>query len=152
LALVGTGGALFVHQGVGRVLEGVVLRGYGGDANPFFVAEAEHRRLPGASACFAVIFSSSQSGRIAVMVGHDQARLLVPIDTAVLVTVMPAFLGGQPFNERQIAFPVLNAVFPFLGTSFEIKHRIHYAPRFQQRAHDGVCGLSLKDAAVVHQP
>jgi len=69
----------------------------------------------------------------------------------VLVAVVPAFFGGQAFQELQVGFPVLDAVFPFFRWAFEVKDGIHNAPLFEQGAHDGVGGLGLEDAAVVHQ-
>ena len=122
LALVCTGGALFVHQGISRIFEGVVLHGNRGGTHPFFVAETEDRRLLGASTGFAVVFGRFEARCVAVVVGKDQARLLIPVYTAVLVTVVPAFLCGHAFNERQITFPVLNAVLALLRIALEIKH------------------------------
>src|SRR5690554_4541896 len=149
--VVGAAGVVFVHEGIGRVLEGVVLHGHGGGFDPFFVGELEHAGLLCAATGFGVAGNRVQFRGIAVVVGNDQGWLFLTIHAAVLIAVMPAFFGGQSFQELQVAFPVLNAVFTFCRRAFQIKHRIHNAPLFEQSAHDGVCGLCLEDAAVVHQ-
>jgi hypothetical protein len=46
---------------------------------------------------------------------------------------------------------VLDAVFPFFRWAFEVEDGVHNAPLFEQGTHDGVGGLGLEDAAVVHQ-
>src|SRR5690554_836991 len=150
-AVVNTACTLFMHQGVGGVLEGVVLHGHGGGFDPFFVGELEHAGLLGAATGFGVAGDRVQFRGVAVVVGNDQGWLFLTIHAAVLIAVMPAFFGGQSVQELQVAFPVLNAVFPFGRRALQIKHRINNAPLFQQGAHDGVCGLGLEDAAVVHQ-
>src|SRR5690554_3662426 len=149
--VVNTAGTLFMHQGVGGVLEGVVPHGHGGGFDPFFVGELEHAGLLGAATGFGVAGDRVQFRGVAVVVGNDQGWLFLTIHAAVLIAVMPAFFGGQSVQELQVAFPVLNAVFPFGRRALQIKHRINNAPLFQQGAHDGVCGLGLEDAAVVHQ-
>src|SRR5690606_10699453 len=150
-AVVRVGSAVFMHQGVGGVLEGVVLHGHGGGFDPFFVGELEHAGLLGAATGFGVAGDRVQFRGVAVVVGNDQGWLFLTIHAAVLIAVMPAFFGGQSVQELQVAFPVLNAVFPFFRGAFEVKHGVDDAPLFEQGAHDGVCGLGLEDAAVVHQ-
>src|SRR5690554_6679034 len=152
LPLVGTGGSVFVHQGVGGVFEGIVFGGYRRGANPLFVAETEYSGLFGASAGFAVVFGGIKPWRIAVVVSNNQTGLFTTIHAAVLVAVVPTFFGGQSPDKGKIAFPVLYAVFPFLGRALQIELSTHNAPLFQQGTHDGVCSLSLEDAAVVHHP
>src|SRR5690554_3500370 len=142
---------VLVHQGVGGVLEGVVLHGHGGSFDALFVGEAEYTGLFAAAAGLGVAEYQVQFGGVAMVVGDDQGRLFFAVHTAVLVTVMPAFFGGQAVDELQVAFPVLDAVFPFFRRAFEVKDRVDDAPLFQQGAHDGVGGLGLEDAAVVHQ-
>ena len=142
---------VFVHQCVGGVLEGVVLHGHGGGFHPFPVAELEDGTLAGAAASLGVVFHRLEPGGVAVVVGDDEGRLVVAFHIAVVITVVPAFFGGQALDKGQVAFPVLDAVFPFFGGALEIKHSIDKAPLFQQGAHDGVGGLGLEDAAVVHQ-
>src|SRR5690554_2193771 len=150
-AVVDAAGAGFVHQGVGGVLEGVVLHGHGGGFDPFFVGELEHAGLLGAATGFGVAGDRVQFRGVAVVVGEDQGRLFFAIHGAMLVAVVPAFFGGQAFQELQVGFPVLNAVFPFFRWAFEVEDGVHNAPLFEQGAHDGVGGLGLEDAAVVHQ-
>src|SRR5690554_4532344 len=149
--VVNTAGTLFMHQGVGGVLEGVVLHGHGGGFDPFFVGELEHAGLLGAATGFSVAGDRVQLWRVAMVVGNDQGWLFLTIHAAVLIAVMPAFFGGQSVQELQVAFPVLNAVFPFFRGAFEVKHGVDDAPLFEQGAHDDVYGLGLEDAAVVHQ-
>src|SRR5690554_291874 len=62
---------VFVHQGIGRVLEGVVLHGHGGGFDPFFVGELEHAGLLGAATGFGVAGDRVQFRGIAVVVGND---------------------------------------------------------------------------------
>src|SRR5690606_28616688 len=83
--------------------------------------------------------------------GDNQGRLFFAVHTAVLVAVVPAFFGGQAFNEVEVGFPVLYAVLPFLRGALEVKHGVDDAPLFQQVAYDGVGALGLEDTAVVHQ-
>src|SRR5690554_4824511 len=149
--VVNTAGTLFMHQGVGGVLEGVVLHGRGGGFDPFFVGELEHAGLLGAATGFGVAGDRVQFRGVAVVVGNDQGWLFLTIHAAVLIAVMPAFFGGQSVQELQVAFPVLNAVFPFFRGAFEVKHGVDDAPLFEQGAHDGVGAPGLEDAAVVHQ-
>src|SRR5690554_1843477 len=149
--MIGVGSAVFVHQGVGGVLEGVVLHGHGGGFDAFFVGELEDAGLLGAAAGFGVAGDRVQFRGVAVVVGNDQGWLFLTIHAAVLIAVMPAFFGGQAFQELQVGFPVLDAVFPFFRWAFEVEDGVHNAPLFEQGAHDGVCGLGLEDAAVVHQ-
>src|SRR5690554_1231510 len=149
--VVNTSGTLFMHQGVGGVLEGVVLHGHGGGFDPFFVGELEHAGLLGAATGFGVAGDRVQFRGVAVVVGNDQGWLFLSIHAAVLVAVVPAFFGGQSFQELQVGFPVLDAVFPFFRWAFEVEDRVHNAPLFEQGAHDGVGAPGLEDAAVVHQ-
>src|SRR5690554_4286761 len=150
-SVIGAASAVFVHQGVGRVFEGVVLHGYRGNTNPLFVGKAEHAGLLGTATGFGVAGHRVQFRGVAVVVGDDQDRLLVTLHTAVLVAIVPAFFGGQALNELQVGFPVLDAVFPFCRRALEVEHGINDAPFFQQGTHDGIGGLGLKNAAVVHQ-
>src|SRR5690554_5137488 len=150
-AVVDAAGAGFVHQGVGRVFEGVVFHGHGGGFDALFVGEAEHAGLLGAATGFGVAGDRVQFRGVAVVVGNDQGWLFLTIHAAVLIAVMPAFFGGQSVQELQVAFPVLDAVFPLFRWAFEVEDGINNAPLFEQGAHDGVGGLGLEDAAVVHQ-
>src|SRR5690554_4591282 len=143
--------ALFVHQGIGGVFEGVVLRGYGGRTYPLFIGKAENAGFLGAAAGFGVAGHRFQFRGVAVVVSKNQDWLFLTIHAAVLVAVVPAFFGGQSVQELQVAFPVLNAVFPLFRWAFEVKHGVDDAPLFQQGSHNGVGGLGLEDAAVVHQ-
>src|SRR5690554_4112841 len=149
--VVNTASTMFMHKGVGGVLEGVVLHGHGGGFDPFFVGELEHAGLLCAATGFGVAGNRLQLRGVAVVVGKNQCRLFFAIHAAVLVAVVPAFFGGQAFQELQVGFPVLDAVFPFFRGAFEVKDGVDDAPLFEQGAHDGVCGLGLEDAAVVHQ-
>src|SRR5690554_4926736 len=142
---------VFVHQGIGGVFEGVVLRGYGGRTYPLFIGKAEHAGFLGAAAGSSVAGHRVQFRGVAMVVGEDQGRLFFAIHGAVLVAVVPAFFGGQAFQELQVVFPVLDAVFPFFRWAFEVEDGVHNAPLFQQGSHNGVGGLGLEDAAVVHQ-
>src|SRR5690606_28732617 len=151
IPVVNTAGTVFMHQGVGGVLEGVVLHGHGGGFDPFFVGELEHAGLLCAATGFGVAGNRLQFRGVAVVVGKNQCRLFFAIHAAVLVAVVPAFFGGQAFQELQVGFPVLDAVFPFFRWAFEVEDGVHNAPLFEQGAHDGVGGLGLEDAAVVHQ-
>src|SRR5690554_7717200 len=151
LAVVAAAGAGFVHQGVGRVFEGVVFHGHGGGFDALFVGEAEHAGLSGAAASLRVAGDRVQFGGIAVVVSDNQGRLFFAVHTAVLVAVVPAFFGGQAFNEVEVGFPVLYAVLPFFRGALEVKHGVDDAPLFQQGAFDGVAALGLEDTAVVHQ-
>src|SRR5690554_7405613 len=143
--------ALFVHQGIGGVLEGVVLHGHGGGFDPFFVGELEHAGLLCAATSFGVAGNRLQLRGVAVVIGNDQGWLFLTIHAAVLIAVMPAFFGGQSFQELQVAFPVLNAVFAFFWGAFEVEDGVNNASLFEQGAHNGIGGLGLEDAAVVHQ-
>src|SRR5690554_2089957 len=143
--------ALFVHQGIGGVFEGVVLRGYGGRTYPLFIGKAEHAGFLGAAAGSSVAGHRVQLWRVAMVVGEDQGRLFFAIHGAVLVAVVPAFFRGQAFQELQVGFPVLDAVFPLFRWAFEVEDGVHNAPLFEQGAHDGVGALGLENAAVVHQ-
>src|SRR5690554_313154 len=142
---------VLVHQGVGGVLEGVVLHGHGDGFDAFFVGEAEHAGLLCAATGFGVAGNRLQFRGVAVVVGKNQCRLFFTIHAAVLVAVVPAFFGGQAFQELQVGFPVLDTVFPLFRWAFEVEDGIHNAPFFEQGAHDGIGGLGLEDAAVVHQ-
>src|SRR5690554_1657175 len=62
---------VLVHQGVGGVLEGVVLHGHGGGFDAFFVGEAEHAGLFAAAAGLGVAGHRVQLGGVAVVVGDD---------------------------------------------------------------------------------
>src|SRR5690554_2571495 len=143
--------ALFVHQGIGGVFEGVVLHGHGGGFDPFFVGELEQAGLLCAATGFGVAGNRVQFRGVAVVVGEDQGRLFFAIHGAVLVAVVPAFFGGQAFQELQVGFPVLNAVFAFFWGAFEVEDGVNNASLFEQGAHNGIGGLGLEDAAVVHQ-
>src|SRR5690554_6812296 len=151
IPVVNTAGTVFMHQGVGGVLEGVVLHGHGGGFDPFFVGELEHAGLLCAATGFGVAGNRVQFRSFAVVVGEDQGRLFSAIHGAMLVAVVPAFFGGQAFQELQVAFPVLNAVFPFFWGAFEVEDGVNNASLFEQGAHNGIGGLGLEDAAVVHQ-
>jgi len=60
-----------VHQGVGGVLEGVVLHGHGGGFDAFFVGEAEYTGLFAAAAGLGVAGHRVQFRGVAVVVGDD---------------------------------------------------------------------------------
>ena len=151
LAMMQSAGGILVHQGVGRIPEGVVLHGHGGHPHPLLVSEAIHHRAPGAASRVGVVLCRGEFRRIAVVIGDDQGRLNLPVHAAVFVAVVPAFLGGQAFEEGQVTFPVLHTVFPLLRWAFEIEHRIDNAPFLQQGPHDGIGALGLENPAVVHQ-
>src|SRR5690554_1789548 len=142
---------VFVHQGIGRVLEGVVLHRHGGRAHPLFIGKAENAGFLGAAAGSSVAGHRVQFRGVAMVVGKNQCRLFFAIHAAVLVAVVPAFFRGQAFQELQVGFPVLDTVFPFFGWAFEVEDGINNAPLFQQGSHNGVGSLGLEDAAVVHQ-
>src|SRR5690554_1836212 len=142
---------VFVHQGIGRVLEGVVLHRHGGRTHPLFIGKAEYAGLLGAAASYGVAGHRVQFRGVAMVVGKNQCRLFFAIHAAVLVAVVPAFFRGQAFQELQVGFPVLDTVFPFFGWAFEVEDGINNAPLFQQGSHNGVGSLGLEDAAVVHQ-
>ena len=69
--VVRVGSAVFMHQGVGGVLEGVVLHGHGGGFDPFFVGEPEHAGLLGAAAGFGVAGDRVQFRGVAVVVSEN---------------------------------------------------------------------------------
>src|SRR5690554_6959687 len=83
--VVGAAGVVFVHEGIGRVLEGVVLHGHGGGFDPFFVGELEHAGLLCAATGFGVAGNRLQLRGVAVVVGKNQCRLFFAIHAAVLV-------------------------------------------------------------------
>src|SRR5690606_38535926 len=85
--VVRVGSAVFMHQGVGGVLEGVVLHGHGGGFDPFFVGELEHAGLLGAATGFGVAGDRIQFRGVAVVVGKNQCWLFFTIHAAVLVAV-----------------------------------------------------------------
>src|SRR5690554_6634146 len=143
--------ALFVHQGIGGVFEGVVLHRHGGRTHALFIGKAEHAGFLGAAAGSTVAGHRVQFRGVAMVVGKNQCRLFFAIHAAVLVAVVPAFFRGQAFQELQVGFPVLDTVFPFFGWAFEVEDGINNAPLFQQGSHNGVGSLGLEDAAVVHQ-
>src|SRR5690554_5137021 len=91
---VNTASTMFMHKGVGGVLEGVVLHGHGGGFDPFFVGELEHAGLLCAATGFGVAGNRLQLRGVAVVVGKNQCRLFFAIHAAVLVAVVPAFFGG----------------------------------------------------------
>src|SRR5690554_4307302 len=62
---------VFVHQGIGRVFEGVVLHGHGGGFDAFFVGEAEHAGLFAAAAGLGIAGHRVQFRGVAVVVGDD---------------------------------------------------------------------------------
>ena len=70
-AVVRAAGAVFVHQGVGGVLEGVVFHGHGGGFDPFFVGEAEHAGLFAAAAGLGLAGHRVQFRGVAMVVGDD---------------------------------------------------------------------------------
>src|SRR5690554_5801621 len=93
---------VLVHQGVGGVLEGVVLHGHGGGFDAFFVSKTEHAGLFAAASGLGVAGDRIQFRGVAVVVGDDQGRLFFAIHAAVLIAVMPAFFGGQALKELQV--------------------------------------------------
>src|SRR5690554_7384790 len=60
--VVQTARAVFVHQGIGGVLEGVVLHRHGGRAHPLFIRKAEYAGLLGAAAGLGVAGHRVQFG------------------------------------------------------------------------------------------
>src|SRR5690606_12448355 len=100
-----TADAGFVHQGVGWVFEGVVFDGHGGGFDSLFVGEAEHAGLSGAATGLGVACDRVQFRSVAVVVSENQGRLFFAVHTAVLVAIVPAFFGGQAFNEVEVGFP-----------------------------------------------
>lgn len=70
---------------------------------------------------------------------------------AVIKAVMPAFFSGKPLKEIEIGFPVLNAVFAFLGRSHGIELCIDDTSFIEQGLENVLAGLLLEYAAVLHQ-
>lgn len=67
-----------------------------------------------------------------MVVGDDEGGLVVALHIAVIITIVPAFFGGQPFDKGQVAFPVLDAVFPFFGVRFK-SNTVSIRPRSSSR-------------------
>ncbi len=143
--------SLFMHQGVSRVFEGVILHGDRCGAYSLPVRKPEHTGRSGTPSCFSVVWGSLKPGRIAMMIGKNQCRWLLAIKAAMLVAIVPAFLRSQTFNKGQITFPVLDAVFPLLGAAFKIKNGIDDPPLLQQGTHNLIRAPVLENTAVVHQ-
>src|SRR5690554_1293780 len=79
---------VFVHQGIGRVLEGVVLHRHGGRTHALSIGKAEHAGVLGAAAGSSVAGHRVQFRGVAMVVGKNQCRLLFAIHAAVLIAVM----------------------------------------------------------------
>src|SRR5690554_1296998 len=69
--VVHTARAVFVHQGVGGVFEGVVLHGHGGGFDALFVGEAEYTGLFAAASSLGVAGHRVQFRGVAVVVSDD---------------------------------------------------------------------------------
>ena len=142
---------LFMHQSIGWVGEGVIFHGDRSGTHPLSVRKTEHTGRSGIGPCCAVVGRSLQPWRVAMVIGKHQRRWFLSIQAAVLVAVVPPFLGRQPFDKGQIAFPMLDAVFALLGAALEIKDRIDDPPLLKQGAHNRIRALVLEHPAVVHQ-
>ena len=134
--------SLFMHQGVSRVFEGVILHRDRSGAHPLPIRKPEHTGPSGTPSCFSVVWGSLKPGRIAMMIGKNQCRWLLAIQ---------AFLRSQAFDKGQIAFPVLDAVFPLLRTAFKVEDGIDDPSLLQQSTHNLIRAPVLENTAVVHQ-
>ena len=143
--------SMLMHQGIGGISEGVILHCHRGHPHPFFIPEPIHRRALGAAACFGVVCCRLQFRSIAMMVGDYKRRLGVPVHAPLFIAVMPTLFSREAFEKGQVAFPVLNTVFPLLRRALQIEDRIDNAALFQESAHNGVGALGLENPAVVHQ-
>ena len=66
--------SLFMHQGIGRVFEGVILHDDRSRAYSLPVRKPEHTGRSGTPSCFSVVWGSLKPGRIAMMIGKNQCR------------------------------------------------------------------------------
>ncbi|MBG0750845.1 hypothetical protein Q7O_004243 [Pectobacterium carotovorum subsp. carotovorum PCCS1] len=139
---------LLVRQPVSRRLEAIVFQLDFGRAHPLCVVEAPNVFPLAQPLCGEIEEQLGAFGQRARIVGKHHPVFAF----FVFVEEVHAFLRGKTGDKRQIAFPILHAVFPHRMFVAQCKGVVGDASLFQQHADNGFRLLCLKNTGVGAQP